>query len=46
MCAHRAGLVADQTRIKNRIQSLLAQRLIPIPVRPFSMDTAETGFPI
>jgi transposase len=32
MCAHRAGLVADQTRIKNRIQSLLAQRLIPIPV--------------
>jgi transposase len=33
MCAHRAGLVADQTRIKNRIQSLLAQRLIPIPLR-------------
>ena len=32
MCAHRAGLVADQTRIKNRIQSLLAQRLVPIPV--------------
>lgn len=32
MCAHRAGLVADQTRIKNRIQSLLAQRLIPISV--------------
>jgi len=32
MCAHRAGLLADQTRIKNRIQSLLAQRLIPIPV--------------
>lgn len=32
MCAHRAGLTADQTRIKNRIQSLLAQRLIPIPV--------------
>ena len=33
MCARRAALVADQTRIKNRIQSLLAQRLIPIPVR-------------
>jgi len=33
MGAHRAGLAADQTRIKNRIQSLLAQRLIPIPVR-------------
>jgi transposase len=33
LCAHRAGLVADQTCIKNRIQSLLAQRLIPIPVR-------------
>ena len=32
MCAHRAGLVADQTRIKNRIQSLLAQRLIPVSV--------------
>src|SRR5262245_5206850 len=32
MCAHRAGLIADQTRIKNRIQSLLAQRLIPIAV--------------
>src|SRR5215472_6577862 len=28
MCAHRAGLGADQTRIKNRIQSLLAQRLV------------------
>src|ERR1700758_3015307 len=32
MCAHRAGLVADQTCIKNRIQSLLAQRLIAVPV--------------
>ena len=32
MCAHRAGLAADQTRIKNRIQSLLAQRLIPVSV--------------
>ena len=32
MCAHRAGFVADQTRIKNRIQSLLAQRRIPVPV--------------
>ena len=32
-CAHRAGLIADQTRIKNRIQSLLAQRLIPVTVR-------------
>jgi transposase len=29
-CAHRAALVADQTRLKNRIQSLLAQRLIPV----------------
>jgi transposase len=34
MCAHRAALVADQTRIKNRIQSLLAQRLMPVSV-PF-----------
>jgi transposase len=33
MCAHRAGLIADQTRVKNRIQSLLAQRLIPVTVR-------------
>jgi len=33
MCAHRAALTADQTRIKNRIQSLLAQRLIPVPLR-------------
>src|ERR1700738_4022831 len=32
MCAHRAGLAADQTRIKNRIQSLLTQRLIPVSV--------------
>jgi transposase len=32
MCGHRAGLAADQTRIKNRIQSLLAQRLIPVSV--------------
>jgi transposase len=32
MCAQRAGLVADQTRIKNRIHSLLAQRLIPLSV--------------
>ncbi|MBV8968449.1 MAG: IS110 family transposase [Verrucomicrobia bacterium] len=36
MCAHRAALVADQTRIKNRIQSLLAQRLIPVPVILFN----------
>ena len=33
MCAHRAALTADQTRIKNRIQGLLAQRLIPVPLR-------------
>src|SRR6516164_765452 len=32
MCSQRAALAADQTRIKNRIQSLLAERLIPIPV--------------
>ncbi|MBV9671504.1 MAG: IS110 family transposase [Verrucomicrobia bacterium] len=32
MCAHRAALVADQTRIKNRIQSLLAQRLFAVSV--------------
>jgi transposase len=31
LTAHRAGLVADQTRLKNRIHSLLAQRLIRVP---------------
>jgi transposase len=31
LTAHRAGLVADQTRFKNRIHSLLAQRLIHAP---------------
>ena len=29
-CAERAALAADQTRIKNRLQSLLAQRLIRV----------------
>jgi transposase len=32
MCARRAALAGDQTRIKNRIQSLLAQRLIPVSI--------------
>jgi transposase len=32
LSAHRAALVSDQTRIKNRIQSLLAQRLVRVPV--------------
>jgi len=32
LTAHRAGLVADQTRLKNRIHSLLAQRLLRVPV--------------
>jgi transposase len=32
LCAQRAALVADQTRIKNRIQSLLAQRLMAVSV--------------
>jgi len=32
LSAHRAGLVADQTRLKNRIHSLLAQRLIRPPL--------------
>lgn len=32
MCARRAALAGDQTRIKNRVQSLLAQRLIPVSI--------------
>jgi transposase len=32
MCARRAALAGDQTRIKNRIQSLLAQRLIAVSI--------------
>lgn len=28
----RAGLVRDQTRIKNRLHAVLAQRLIPVPM--------------
>jgi transposase len=32
LTAHRAGLVADQTRLKNRVHSLLAQRLLRVPV--------------
>jgi transposase len=31
LTAHRTGLVADQTRLKNRVHSLLAQRLIRAP---------------
>jgi transposase len=31
LSAHRAGLVADQTRLKNRIHSMLAQRLTRAP---------------
>jgi len=31
LTSQRAGLVADQTRLKNRIHSLLAQRLIRVP---------------
>ena len=33
LSAHRAGLVGDQTRLKNRVRSLLAQRLI-VPSLP------------
>ena len=36
MCAHRAALAADQTRIKNRIQSLLAGET--------NSDPGEIGF--
>lgn len=32
LSGHRAGLVADQTRLKNRVRSLLAQRLIVPPL--------------
>lgn len=32
LTAYRTGLVADQTRLKNRVHSLLAQRLIRVPV--------------
>ena len=32
LSAHRTGLVADQTRLKNRVRSLLAQRLIVPPL--------------
>lgn len=31
LTTHRASLIADRTRIKNRIQSLLAERLIQVP---------------
>ena len=31
LSAHRAGLVADEVRLKNRVRSLLAQRLIVPP---------------
>ncbi len=32
LSSHRTGLVADQTRLKNRVRSLLAQRLIVPPL--------------
>ncbi|MDQ7005866.1 MAG: IS110 family transposase [Acidobacteriota bacterium] len=32
MTSHRASLVGDRTRIKNRIHAVLHQRLIPLPV--------------
>ena len=32
MTSHRASLVGDRTRIKNRIHAVLHQRLIPVPV--------------
>jgi transposase len=32
LSAQRSGLVADQTRLKNRVRSLLAQRLISAPM--------------
>lgn len=32
LTSHRAGLVRDQTRLKNRVRSLLAQRLIYPPM--------------
>jgi transposase len=31
LCTHRACLVADRTRVKNRIHALLHQRLIDVP---------------
>ena len=31
LCAHRASLVADRTRLKNRIHAILHQRLIEVP---------------
>jgi transposase len=42
LTTHRAGLVADRTRLKNRIHSLLAQRLIVVPFdRLFSKEGLE-----
>lgn len=32
LCTHRSCLVADRTRVKNRIHALLHQRLIEVPV--------------
>lgn len=38
----RAALVSDRTRLKNRIHSVLAQRLIPVPVEDlFSAEGRE-----
>jgi transposase len=44
MCAHCAALTADQTRIKNRIQSLLAQRLIPVPLHVLFVSNTAGAF--
>ena len=40
LSAHRAALVAEQTRLKNRIHSLLSQRLIRVP---FAVLFSESG---
>ena len=40
LSTHRAALVAEQTRLKNRIHSLLSQRLIRVP---FAVLFSESG---
>ena len=42
LSAHRTGLVADQTRLKNRVRSLLAQRLIDPPLPTLFGVTGRT----
>ena len=42
LSSHRAGLVADQTRLKNRVRSLLAQRLIVPPLPTLFGVTGRT----